>query len=54
MADYLNWFEATQAAEPSGMFAGYMKAAAPSTEREERKRDAISIYLDVLETQFHD
>ena len=52
MADYLNWFEATQSVEPSGVFTDYMKAATAQPER--RRRDPISIYLDVLEVQFQD
>jgi hypothetical protein len=52
--DYLNWFEATGLVEPSGEFADYMRAAERAAHPERTKRDAISIYLDVLETQFDD
>jgi hypothetical protein len=50
--DYLNWFEATGLVRPSGEFADYMKAAERAAHPERMKRDAISVYLDVLETQF--
>jgi hypothetical protein len=49
--DYLNWFEATKLSGPSGAFADYMKAA-ESAAQPQTKRDPISVYLDVLETQF--
>jgi len=50
--DYLNWFEATSLARPSGEFAGYMKAAERAAQLPQSRRDPISVYLDVLETQF--
>lgn len=50
--DYLNWFEATGIARPSGEFADYMRAAERAAQPERIRRDAISVYLDVLETQF--
>jgi hypothetical protein len=50
--DYLNWFEATSQARPSGEFADYLKAAKRAAEPEQAKRDPISVYLDALETQF--
>lgn len=50
--DYLNWFEATSLARPSGEFADYMKAAERAAQPEQTKRDPISVYLDALETQF--
>ena len=49
--DYMNWFEATQSQTRSGEFAEYLKAAARSLEAESRRRDPISVYIDVLETQ---
>ena len=52
--DYMNWFEATKAREPSGAFTDYMKAAELGSAPEQRRRDPISVYLDVLETQFQD
>jgi hypothetical protein len=50
--DYLNWFEATSLAGPSGEFADYMKAAERAAQPEQTKRDPISVYLDAIETQF--
>lgn len=49
--DYMNWFEATQSGSPSGAFEDYMKAAELSAERQPRRRDPISVYLDALEAQ---
>jgi hypothetical protein len=50
--DYMNWFEATKPREPSGAFADYLNAAELTTQPEKRRRDPISVYLDVFETQF--
>ena len=50
--DYLNWFEATGLVRPSGEFADYMRAAERAAQPERTKRDPISLYLDVLETEF--
>jgi hypothetical protein len=50
--DYLNWFEATGLVRPSGEFTDYMRAAERAAEPERTKRDPISLYLDVLETEF--
>jgi len=50
--DYLNWFEATGLDRPSGEFADYMRAAERASRREPTRRDPISLYLNVLETQF--
>jgi hypothetical protein len=50
--DYLNWFEATRLVRPSGEFTDYMRAAERAAQPERTKRDAISIYLDVLESEF--
>jgi len=52
--DYLNWFEATSARGPSGAFADYLKAAEAANRPERNRRDAMSVYLDVLEAQFQD
>jgi len=49
--DYLNWFEATSLARPSGEFADYLQAAERATQPDRTKRDLISVYLDVLEAQ---
>jgi hypothetical protein len=52
--DYMNWFEATQSRGPSGAFTAYLKAAELASQPERKRRDPISVYLDVLETQFQD
>jgi hypothetical protein len=54
MDDYLNWFEATQSRTSSGDFTNYLRAAESSGETEERRRDALSVYLDAMEAQFQD
>ena len=51
IGDYLNWFEATQSQTQSGLFAEYMSAAELAHERQPRRRDPISVYLDALEAQ---
>jgi hypothetical protein len=50
--DYLNWFEATGLVRPSGEFADYMRAAERAAQPLRTRRDPISLYLDVLETEF--
>lgn len=50
--DYMNWFEATSLARPSGEFADYMQAAKRAMEPERTRRDPISVYLDAVEAQF--
>lgn len=50
--DYINWFEAAKSPGPSGAFTDYLRAAELAAEPEARRRDAISVYLDVLEAQF--
>lgn len=50
--DYLNWFEATRLRGPSGAFADYMKAAESAARPQQSRRDPISVYLDVFESQF--
>ncbi|HEV8184959.1 MAG TPA: hypothetical protein VGP40_03320, partial [Chthoniobacterales bacterium] len=54
IGDYMNWFEATQAQTVSGAFAEYMRAAETASNREPRRRDAISVYLDALQAQVGD
>ena len=50
--DYMNWFEATQLQENSGLFVNYVSAAKEQGETHPRRRDPLSIYLDALEEQF--
>ncbi len=52
IGDYMNWYEATQSRSASGAFGDYMKAAELAAEREYHRRDAISVYLDAIESQF--
>jgi hypothetical protein len=48
--DFMNWYEATQAKTASGAFRDYLHTA-DSSEAVPRRRDALSVYLDALETQ---
>jgi len=48
--DFMNWYEATQAKTASGAFRDYLHAVDRS-EQVPRRRDALSVYLDALETQ---
>ncbi len=54
IGDYMNWFEATQAQTASGAFADYMRAAETADNREPRRHDRISVYLDALEGELND
>jgi hypothetical protein len=49
--DFMNWYEATQAKTASGAFRDYLRASA-NNDAIPRRRDALSVYLDALETQF--
>lgn len=49
--DYMNWFEATQLTNKSGIFSGYLRAA-DSEGTHLRRHDPLSVYLDSLENQF--
>ena len=48
--DFMNWYEATQAKTASEAFRDYLHAV-DSSEQVPRRRDALSVYLDALETQ---
>ena len=53
IADYLNWFEATQMPERSGAFDNYLKAAAALDHAQPPKRDdPLSRYVDQVEREF--
>src|SRR4029453_18659066 len=52
IADYMNWFEATQMESGSGNFTDYIKAAAQYTHPPPSRPDPLSVYLDSLEDQF--
>jgi hypothetical protein len=48
--DYMNWYEATQSHNSSGMFRDYMRAA-EEIDTIPRRRDPLSVYLDAMEAQ---
>ena len=53
IADYLNWYEATQVPEQSGDFESYFQAAKQLEQPQTVHRpDAISAYLDGLEMEY--
>lgn len=53
VADYLNWYEATQMPEQSGAFADFLQSAKTLESQPPPKRDdAISRYIDQLEREF--
>lgn len=52
--DYINWYEATQMRATSGTFVEYMRAAEVAAEKQPHRRDAISVYLDAMETHLQD
>jgi hypothetical protein len=52
--DYMNWFEATQMKNVSGVFSDYLRTADQSQGPEPRRRDLLSVYLDVLADQLED
>ncbi len=53
VADYLNWYEATQMPEQSGAFADFLRSAKTLEAQPPPKRDdAISRYIDQLEREF--
>jgi hypothetical protein len=52
--DYLNWFEATQSKNRSGVFADYLSAVDEQEASAPRRRDPLSVYLDALADQFED
>ncbi len=49
IADYLNWFEATQMHSRSGVFADYLKTAAEISEQDRKQKGPVARYLDELE-----
>ncbi len=53
IADYVNWYEATQVSTQSNAFNDYFRAAQQFDGRQRVHRpDAISAYLDSLDTEF--
>jgi hypothetical protein len=52
IADYLNWFEATQMGTLSGAFDNYLKTANEISEQDQKRKSPIGRYLDELEQEF--
>lgn len=53
VADYLNWYEATQMSERSGAFDDYLKGAKAIEKMAPPKRnDSISKYIDMVQREF--
>jgi hypothetical protein len=52
IADYMNWFEATQMGGRSRAFDNYLKTANELSEQETKRRDPIARYLDELEREY--
>lgn len=54
IADYLNWYEATQMADQSGAFEEYIRTARQAEHPPAVHRpDSISTYLDEMDMEFH-
>lgn len=54
IADYVNWYEATQVPVQSGAFENYLRASGQTSQpRPVHRPDAISAYMDNLETEYH-
>jgi hypothetical protein len=52
IADYLNWFEATQMGLKSDTFDSYLKAAHEISEQDRKRSDPIGRYLNDLDQEF--
>lgn len=52
IADYLNWYEATQLTGPNHDFDEYLKTAREISEQDRKQRDPIARYLDSLEREY--
>jgi hypothetical protein len=51
IADYMNWFEATQMKTRSGAFDNYLKTAADIAEQERKQKGLVGRYLDEIEKE---
>jgi hypothetical protein len=51
VADYMNWFEATQMKSRSGEFDNYLKTAAEIAEQERKQKGLVGQYLDDIEKE---
>lgn len=52
IADYLNWFEATQMPSMSGTFNNYLKTANDISDEDGKLNEPVRRYLDELEKEF--
>ena len=52
IADYLNWYEATQLGTRTNAFDSYLKATKELTRDESRRSEPIARYLDLLEKEY--
>lgn len=52
IADYLNWYEATQSAGRSHAFDDYLKTAREISEQDRQHRDPVARYLDEMEREY--
>lgn len=52
IADYLNWFEATQMGSRSRAFDNYLKTANEISDQNAKRRDPIARYLDEIEREY--
>ena len=52
IADYLNWYEATQLGTRSNAFDGYLKAVNVLSREEDRRSDPVTQYLDRLQEEY--
>ena len=52
IADYLNWYEATQFGTRTNEFDSYLKAANEASREETHRFDPISRYLDLMEKEY--
>ncbi len=52
IADYMNWYEATQTGVRTNAFDGYLKAANEVSREELHRSEPIARYLDLLEKEY--
>ena len=50
--DYLDWFEITRAKETSGVFDDYLRLKQQLKQRENDRKDGMSLYLDRMDKLF--
>ena len=52
IADYLNWYEATQFGTRTNAFDSYLKAAKEVSREETHRFEPITRYLDLIEKEY--